>query len=328
MNIWSNKVLYAAAVMASACCFSSANAQEATVFPTASTVAEGAQLQTVYEESGRFFEGPVWDDKTGKLLFTAHANKNAPFQILRLDQPGDGARPGKASVWMNETQGINGMTLSRDGRLLGAQGRAKPPAIVSMIIGANGPENFKVLAAASAANPMTESNDLSEDLRGGIYFTAPDFANKTESAVFYLAPDSKISRVISNLKLPNGVEVSNDGKTLFVSDSFEKRVYSYPIKDDGTLELARVRVFFDPPTANQSDPDGMTTDADGNLYFTMRGGVWVVSPEGKALGLIPIKEFCSNVSFGGADGRTLFMTCSNKIYSLAMKARGGRWKAR
>lgn len=303
-----------------------ARAQESPSFPLPSTVADGAQLQTLYEENGRFFEGPVWDSKTGKLLFTAHANKTSPFQILRLDQPGDNARPGKASLWMNETKGINGMTLSRDGRLLGAQGQAKPPAILSMTIGANGPENVYVVAAASPANPMVETNDLSEDPRGGLYFTAPDFRNKTESAVFYRMPDGKITRVIANLKLPNGVEVSNDGKTLFVSDSFEKRVYSYPIKDDGSLQLGQVRVFFDPPTPNMADPDGMTTDADGNLYFTMRGGVWVVSPEGKSLGLIPVKEFCSNVSFGGVDGKTLFMTCTNKIYSLSMKARGTRWK--
>ncbi len=335
--------LFAAAVLS----FSMVRTSRAAdaVVPLPPTVADGAQLKVVFwvghYQEDRLFEGPVWDTKSNKLFFTAHANGTNPFQILRLDEvaqeeitiaagPGGsasiGGSPGKAAVWMNKTQGINGMTLSLDGHLLGAQGRAKLPSIVSIGIGENGPTDIKVLCAASKALPMVETNDLSQDLKGGIYFSAPDFAQKTRSAVFYCAPNGKLSRLITNLKLPNGLEVSNDGKTLYVSDSFEKRVYSYPIKDDGALDLPAVRIFFDPPTTNQSDPDGMTTDADGNLYFAMRGGIWVVSPDGKTLGLIPILSFVSNVTFGGTDGRTLFMTCSDRVYSLAMKAHGTRWK--
>ena len=63
-------------------------------------------------------------------------------------------------------------------------------------------------------------------------------------------------------------------------------------------------------------------DEQGNLYFTMRGGVWVVASSGKLLGLIPIKEFASNVGFGGADGKTLFVTCEGKVYALQMNVRG------
>ena len=65
-------------------------------------------------------------------------------------------------------------------------------------------------------------------------------------------------------------------------------------------------------------------DEQGNLYLTGRGGVWVVSPAGEALGLIAIPEFCSNVTFGGDNGRTLYMTCSKKVYSLRMRVRGGQ----
>jgi gluconolactonase len=281
-----------------------------------SVVADGAQLQAVYE-ADRFFEGPVWEPKTNRLFFTAHPGGGQPSQILRLQEDG------KAEVWLNETQGINGMTLGRDGRLLGAQGRAKPPAIVAI---STVDKKMEVVAQASDENPMVETNDLDEDAKGGIYFSSPDFGQKTRSAVFYRSPEGKITRVISNLKLPNGLEVSNDGKTLVVSDSFEKRVYAYPIKDDGTLEAGRVRIFFDPDTPSQSDPDGITTDEDGNFYFTMRGGVWVASPQGENLGMIPVKEFVSNVSFGGADGRTLFLTGSGKVYSLRMKSRGVGWK--
>jgi gluconolactonase len=277
------------------------------------TVAPGAQLRVVFEEDGRFFEGPVWEPKSQKLFFTAHPRGDKPFQILRWD----GATG--AEVWLNETQGINGMALGLDGRLLGAQGRANPPAIVAIN---PADKALQVLATASDAHPMPETNDLSPDSKGGIYFSCPDFRSKTHSAVYYRAPDGKLTRILSNLKLPNGVEISRDGKRLVVSDSFEKRVYSYPVKEDGTVDAGGVRIFFDPQATSQMDPDGMTTDSAGNFYFTMRGGVWCTNPDGKMLGFIPIKDFVSNVSFGGADNKTLFITGSNRVYALAMTTSG------
>ena len=69
----------------------------------------------------------------------------------------------------------------------------------------------------------------------------------------------------------------------------------------------------------------MSIDEQGNLYFSGRGGVWVATPVGKSLGFIPVPEFCSNVTFGGADGRTLYLTCDKKVYSLAMNVRGGQF---
>ncbi|MCA9018612.1 MAG: SMP-30/gluconolactonase/LRE family protein, partial [Planctomycetaceae bacterium] len=115
-----------------------------------------------------------------------------------------------------------------------------------------------------------------------------------------------------------------DGKTLYVGDSHEKLWRSFPILEDGTV--GEGRVFFDPATSRKDSPDGMSIDADGNLYLSGRGGVWVASPEGKSLGLISVPEFCSNVTFGGVDGKTLYFTCSNKVYSLKMKVKGGQFR--
>lgn len=86
------------------------------------------------------------------------------------------------------------------------------------------------------------------------------------------------------------------------------------------------KVFFDPSNEDRREPDGMSIDEQGNVYLSGRGGVWVVGPDGKALGLIPIVEFCANVTFGGDDGKTLYMTCQDKLYSLQMKVRGGQFK--
>jgi gluconolactonase len=279
------------------------------------TVADGAQPAVVYEEDA-FFEGPAWDPATGKLYFTAFKKDNQ--QILRLD----GNK--KANVWMDKTQGVNGMRLSRNGRLLGAQ--AYGHNVLSMKIGASGPEDVKSLTANFQGQTYNQPNDLAEAPNGAIYYTDPDFKGKTRSAVYYLSPEGKASRIITHLKIPNGILVSNDGKTLYVADSFQKRIYSYAIKPDGSVDEGAVKIFFDPDTENRNDPDGMSSDAEGNLYFAMRGGVWVASPEGKTLGFIPIPEFTSNVGFGGKDGKTLFMTCSKKVYALEMKVKGAQFR--
>lgn len=279
------------------------------------TVADGAKPVVVYEEDA-FFEGPAWDPATGKLYFTAFKKDNQ--QILRLD----GNR--KAAVWMDKTQGVNGMRMSRSGRLLGAQ--AYGHNLLSIKIGASGPEDVKSLTANFQGQKYNQPNDLAEAPGGGIYYTDPDFKGKVRSAVYYLSANGKASRIITHLKLPNGIVVSNDGKTLYVGDSFEKRIYSYAIKPDGSVDEGAVKIFFDPDTDNRNDPDGMCSDADGNLYFAMRGGVWVASPEGKTLGFIPIPEFTSNVGFGGKDGKTLFMTCGKKVYALEMKVKGSQFR--
>ncbi len=283
--------------------------------PVPPTVADGAKLMLVYEDD-RFFEGPSWDPATGKLYFTAFGKKGDE-QVLRLDEPGH------ASVWWDHTQGVNGTYLSRNGRLLCAQ--AFGHHLLSVKIGASGPEDIKELSGDFQGVPYLQPNDVCESpVTGGIYYTDPNFQGKAHSAVYYLSPEGRVHRIIDHLKLPNGVEVSNDGKTLFLGDSFEKRIYSYPIEADGTVDQGKVAVFFDPKTENQADPDGMTTDGEGNLYFCMRGGVWVTTSRGQNLGLIPTPEFCSNVVFGGPDGKTLYFTCSKHVYSLAMRVRGLR----
>ena len=80
--------------------------------PLPATVANGAKLVSVYSDD-RSFEGPVWDTGTKKLYFTAFGTDNT--QILRLDVPG------KVTVWLDKTEGVNGMFLANSGRLLAAQ---------------------------------------------------------------------------------------------------------------------------------------------------------------------------------------------------------------
>lgn len=320
-SVWSFQLrkIARSVVVASSLLFLLVNcaAQTPVLPPPPATVFPGAKLTVVYEDQ-RYFEGPSWDPVTAKLYFTVFEKGNE--QVLRLDSPG------RASVWMDHTRGINGTYLSRNGRLLAAQ--AFDHKLLSIKIGADGPADVKILTSGFEGIPYIQPNDVAESpTTGGIYYSDPNFAGKTHSAVYFLNSDGVVRRIIDNLKLPNGLEVSNDGQTLYVSDSFEKRIYSYPILRDGTVDQGKVKIFFDPGTDNTNDPDGICVDLEGNLYFAMRGGVWVVSAAGKLLGLIPVPEFCSNVTFGGADGKTLYITCDKKVYSLAMNVKGSQFRS-
>ena len=284
----------------------SADKPEVIIDGVAGTVEPGAELVEVYADD-IFFEGPGWDTVTGKLYFVAWADKKQ--QLMRLDEPG------KASVWMDNTDGINGTFLSQDGRLLTAEVNAHK--ICSYRIGPDGPIDKKTLAHNDSWH---QPNDLCQTVCGDIYFTDPDWANRSTSAVYRVSTDGRVSKVIDDMVTTNGIIAGNDGKTLYVSDSAEKLWRSYPIKPDGSV--GEGKVFFDPDTENLNDPDGMTIDESGNLYFTGRGGVWIVSPNGKQLGFIEVPEFCSNVTFGGPQRRTLYITCMGKVYSLATAVRG------
>jgi gluconolactonase len=278
--------------------------------PMPATVVAGAKLVEVYGDD-RFFEGPTWDPKGKRLYFTAFGDKST--QILRLDGPG------KVHVWMDKTEGVNGTYLSREGRLLGAQ--AYGHRVVDYGFGGDGPADPKVLLHDPRLN---QPNDICQTPNGNIYFTDPDFKNRKTSAVYLLTPDRKSTRILHDMPLPNGCIASNDGKTLYVGDSHLSLWRAYPIQSDGTVGPGSV--FFDPPTPRRDAPDGMSIDERGNLYFCGRGGVWVVQPDGTSLGLIPVPEFCSNVTFGGDDGKMLYLTCSKKVYSLAMNVRGGQFR--
>jgi len=308
-----HKLLITAAVLNSILCCGPAALRAEENHPRPATVAEGAELVEEYGDD-RFFEGPTWDPQTKRLYFTAFRGKET--QILRLDGPG------KIYVWLDDTKGVNGTCLARDGRMLGAM--AFGNKLVSYQVALKVPSDTKVLVDDTSLN---QPNDVAASPRkgGGIYFTDPDFKNRVTSAVYHLSTTGEVKQVLNDMQIPNGCIVSNDGKTLYVGDSYLKHWRAYPIQSDGSLGPGIV--FFDPDTERDDDPDGMSIDERGNLYLSGRGGVWVCDKWGKSLGLIPIPEFCSNVCFGGEDGKTLYLTCSKKLYSLKMNVRGG-WNSR
>ena len=275
--------------------------------PITGLVEEGAQLLELYS-GGPFLEGPSWDPVTGKLYFCAYTS---PEKVLRLDGPGI------VTDWLVSSDFVNGTFIANDGRMITAEVNAHK--VMSYRIGASGPEDPQELVYDPT---LRQPNDLCQTTRGDIYFSDPDWGTPANSGVYRRDLAGVVTQVISDMGAPNGLIASNDGTTLYVADSTAKLLRQYPINPDGSIGAGQL--FYDPGSGHADLPDGLTIDALGNVYMAGLGGVWAISPAGGLVEMISVPETASNVTFGGPDNKTLFITCNGKVYSLRMQVAGGR----
>jgi gluconolactonase len=174
------------------------------------------------------------------------------------------------------------------------------------------------------------------DGKGGVYFSSsgnfsPD--NGSKGAVLYLDPTGTLTRVAEGINYSNGVALSNDGKTLFVSEHLSRNVLDYDVGDDGSLSGRRVFVALDDLVAADADrswevgPDGLAIDSRGNLYIAEYGGgrLLIVDPEGELLAVVEVPErYITGIALGANEDR-IFVTApglrfppySGKVYSIA-----------
>ena len=136
-----------------------------------------------------------------------------------------------------------------------------------------------------------------------------------DECVYYLAPDNKtLTRVIDDLKQPNGIIGTPDGQLLYVADIGAGKTYRYRILADGSLK--EKKLFC------ELGSDGLTIDNEGNIYLTGKG-VSVFDPAGNKIEHIAVPEgWTANVCFGGKDRQTLFITASKGLYRLRMAVHG------
>jgi gluconolactonase len=133
--------------------------------------------------------------------------------------------------------------------------------------------------------------------------------------VYYLAPDNvTLMRVIDDMKQPNGIIGTPDGKLLYVADIGASKTYRYRIEPEGAL--TEKKLFC------ELGSDGMTIDSEGNIYLTGKG-VTVFNLAGEKIEHIDVPEnWTANVCFGGKDRKTLFITASKSFYSMQMAVHG------
>lgn len=172
---------------------------------------------------------------------------------------------------------------------------------------------------------MNQPNDLAIAPDDTLYASDPNWGNGT-GQLWKVGRDGKATRVAEKMGTTNGIEVSPDGKTLYVNESVQRNVWAFPIHKDGTLGEKRLLKKFD-----DHGFDGMRCDVDGNLYITRhgKGTVVVLSPEGKVLREIDVLgKMPSNLCFGGPDGRTVYVTEVEKrrLVQFRVDRPGLAWK--
>jgi sugar lactone lactonase YvrE len=175
-------------------------------------------------------------------------------------------------------------------------------------------------------NPrMSQPNDLAIAPDGTLYASDPNWDAST-GAIWRVDHEGKITRVAGGMGTTNGIEVSPDGKTLYVNESVQRNVWAFDISSDGKLANKRlVRQFPD------HGFDGMRCDIDGNLYVTRHGKGTVVklSPEGEVLKEIDVLgKQPTNICFGGPDGRTAYVTEveHRRLVSFRVDRPGVEWQ--
>ncbi len=152
---------------------------------------------------------------------------------------------------------------------------------------------------------MNQPNDLAIAPDGTLYASDPNWGNST-GKLWKIDVTGKVQLIADKMGTTNGIEVSPDGKSLYVNESAQRYVWSFPIQPDGSLGEKRLLKQFP-----DHGFDGMRCDVDGNLYITRygKGTVVVLSPEGNELREIDVLgKQPSNLCFGGPDGRTVYVT--------------------
>lgn len=268
----------------------------------AGLVAEGAKPKKL-AGGFKFTEGPA-ADKNGDVYFTDIPNE----RIHKWD-----ISENKLSVFREKSGKANGLFFDKKGNLIACEGGSRRVTSIS-------PKGkVTVLTAKYKGKRYNSPNDLWIHPNGGIYFTDPRYGSQEGREikgfhVYYIAADrKKVTRIIDDLQKPNGIIGTKDGKTLYVADPGASVTFRYTINGDGSL--TQKKLFC------KSGSDGMTLDEKGNLYLTA-GAVLVFNPKGKKIATLKFPEGPANVTFGGKDRKTLFVTARTGFYSLQMQVAG------
>jgi gluconolactonase len=224
---------------------------------------------------------------------------------------------GKLSTFMQPAGRANGMFFDAKGNLIACADEKTELWSIT-------PDGkHTVLAKEYEGKKLNGPNDVWVRSDGSLYFTDPfykrpwwDYNEPPQGTqqVYFLSADRKnLKRVTTDLVQPNGIIGTLDGKTLFVADIKAGKTYAFDIQTDGILTNKRLRC--------ELGSDGMTLDAEGNLYLTGKG-VSVFDQNGKKIEQIDVPEnWTANVSFGGKDHQTLFITASKGLYAIKLRVK-------
>jgi len=285
-------------------------------------IAPDAQVEKV-ATGFKFTEGPLWRD--GRLWF-ADLVGNQMLAVtpdgqveLLIDKAGGLENPPEGAYL-----GSNGMVTDKDGSVLMTQhGLRRIARLDDKLAATTFLDKFE-------GKRLNSPNDLVFSSDGVLWFTDPPYglAGQDEDPAkeipfngVYRYADGKLTAVIKDLPRPNGLGFSPDGKTLYVANTGpEMFIRKYPVAADGTVGPGTNLITFT-EADGPGVPDGLKIDTAGNVWASGPGGITIVSPDGKKLGVIKLPEVAANIAWAD-DGKTAYITGSTSIYRVKLAGRG------
>jgi gluconolactonase len=288
----------------------------------------------VEAEGGVSGEGPAWHPELGVLT-------SGNGHICQLD------RSGKSKIY-RAGAGTNGLLFDAKGRLLACEPKLRRVTRTEL------DGTITVLAERYEGKRFNEPNDLTVDSQGRIYFSDPcygprdrleirDEQGRTVEGVYRIDPDGKVNRVLGHeVERANGVLVSAGDRYLYVADNNNnnvggaRKLWRFDLRKDGTVDPTSRKLIYDWGIGR--GPDGVKQDQLGRLYVAAglnrpkppfepdlekKGGIYVLSPEGKLLTFVPVpRDEVTNCAFGGDDLKTLYITAGGTLYSVRTASPG------
>jgi gluconolactonase len=268
-----------------------------------------AKLETVATGFG-FTEGALWDEKG--FVWVSDETLNKLFRVYE---------DGRKEEWL-ALGDPDGNTYDRQHRLLDCASvlraiiRFKPDS-----------KQYDIIADRYEGKKFNSPNDVVIGPDNAIYFTDPTFdlpkGEKQEipfQGVYRIDERGGVRLLTKDLRQPNGLAFSPDGKRLYIDDSDAQNIHVFEFADG---KIANGRVFAqEPGSKDDGVPDGMKVDEAGNVYVTGPLGIWVWDPAGHHLGTIVLPEQPANLAWSGKDYDTLYITATTSVYKLHTRAHG------
>jgi gluconolactonase len=282
-------------------------------YPAPSLTGTPKQIYQTSSSRNGTFEGPVWLAGTDTLLFSdiSFSGSVNPSQLFKLVPP-------SSVTSLIQDGGTNGHAVDGTGNVYGCSHKIQ--GIVKLDVAT---ATLTTVVDKVGGKRFNSPNDLVIRSDGTIYFTDPDFqlGNRTSETgtkgIYRVDTAGVVSLVDDSFTEPNGIALSPDETVLYVADYGGNAVRTFAVAADGSTSGRKSFV-------DVSTPDGFAMDCAGNLYVatgsSVGAAIQVYAPSGAKLGSIALG--CSNLAFGGTDGKTLYITGPKALYSLDMNLPG------
>lgn len=277
-------------------------------------------------------EGPVWSRELGALLFS-----DVPRNHVLKWKEGEGLseylKPsGFTGVGpYSREPGSNGLAFDAKGQLISCEHGDRRLSILTKGGGKRTwTDNFE-------GKRLNSPNDVCLDSKGNAYFTDPPYGlpkgpgdrenrELPFNGVYRVTPEGKMTLITDKMTFPNGIALSPDEKTLYVSQSDGRATLwmAFPLNEDGAAGEGRVLADATEMARSgkyKGSADGLKVDVKGNLWATGPGGIHIMTPEGKLLGRIETHMPNGNCAFGD-DGSTLYICADAFLCRVKTKVKG------